>query len=399
MIEPRLDEATVRHLFPFHIEIGEGFRIVGCGPSLQRTIGADAAGEPLQQRFRIDRPREIDSLEEARAIIGRPVYLTYRANTALGFKGEFIPLAGNDRLLLICSPLVRDAGAVAELGLTFSEFAPHDVAADFIMMMEAQSALTEDLEDMTRRLTAARDEALRASRAKSAFLAGASHELRTPLNAIIGFSELMSLRIGLMENRKIAEYAGNVLQSGHHLLSIIDDILDLSKLEAGKAELLEEDTDLVGILASCVDHIAMQADEKQVRLVRQWPELAVLRCDERLVRQVVFNLLSNALKFTHPGGQIDVALTVGPNGADLSIADNGIGIAKRDMARLFVPFSQADHTITRRFGGTGLGLSISREIAELHGGRLNLESQEGIGTTAILHLPRHRIVSAAAEAC
>jgi signal transduction histidine kinase len=231
-----------------------------------------------------------------------------------------------------------------------------------------------------------------ASRAKSQFLANMSHELRTPLNAIIGFSEVLMSETPLAAERR-TEYARSVRDSGVHLLRIINDILDLSKIEAGKLELLEEEVDLAAILDSCERIIGERVVENGLRLVRHLPEeLPRLRGDERKLKQILLNLLSNSVKFTPPGGEVRVVVGRDPSGIAIAVEDTGIGIAEADIATALAPFMQVDRSLSRRFEGTGLGLSLTRSLAELHGGSLELRSIPGAGTTVTIRLPAERIV-------
>jgi signal transduction histidine kinase len=240
----------------------------------------------------------------------------------------------------------------------------------------------------------AKEEAETASRSKTAFLANMSHELRTPLNAIIGFSEIIEGQVlGPIEVPHYVQYARNILDAGRHLLELINEILDMSRIEAGAATLRETEVDVKGIVESVVRLMGEGATAARLRMTTQIADdLPWLIADERHVRQVLFNLLSNAVKFTPAGGSI--ALTAGlteQGDLSLSVADTGVGIADEDIPKVLRPFGQAENSLARRYEGVGLGLSIAKSLVELHGGRLSLESTVGVGTVVTAIFPADRV--------
>jgi PAS domain S-box-containing protein len=239
-----------------------------------------------------------------------------------------------------------------------------------------------------KRLISAMKEARAASAAKSEFLATISHELRTPLNAIIGFTQclLMEMDGPINDNQKTS--LKKVEKSAFHLLSLINDILDLAKVEANKMELEISTADIVEVLTSCIEEMQPLAKQKNLPIkVNINKSHFYLEVDRLRIRQVMLNLLSNAIKFTEKG-YIEVQLTTEEHGAEIRVKDTGIGLTSEEMQKVFKPFSQADSSITRKYGGTGLGLAISKKIVDLHGGTIQAESEKGVGSTFIVFLPR-----------
>ena len=253
------------------------------------------------------------------------------------------------------------------------------------------------LAEMTEDLAEARDRAMAASRVKSDFLAQMSHELRTPLNAIIGFSEMMKERIfGPLGDSHYEDYAEHIHTSGAHLLALINDVLDLSKVEAGKLEMHEEAVDIEAVVATSLQTVAEPAAAGKVALSAELAkDLPLVRADERMVTQILLNLLSNAVKFTAEGGRVTVRAGLDGNGGmALVVADTGIGIRKEDIATVLTPFDQIDSSLGRKRKGVGLGLPLAKALAEMHGGKLALDSEAGIGTTITVRFPAERVVVA-----
>lgn len=228
-----------------------------------------------------------------------------------------------------------------------------------------------------------------ASRAKSEFLTTMSHELRTPLNSILGFSELLKQKMAGELSEKQWHYVENILESGKHLLNLVNDILDLSRIEAGKIELAVEKISLPSTIEETVILIKERAAKHNIVLKKEIDsQLEFIEADRQRFKQVLFNLLDNAIKFSNEaGGVVTIAVKKVDNKAEISVSDTGIGIKKEDIGRLFKKFQQLDSGIARKYGGTGLGLSISKQIVELHGGKISAESKYGEGTKFTFTLP------------
>jgi cell cycle sensor histidine kinase DivJ len=253
-------------------------------------------------------------------------------------------------------------------------------------------AVTRDISERKRQeraLIEARDAAEGASRAKTAFLANMSHELRTPLNAIIGFSEVMIQEIfGPVGSPRYRDYARHIHESGGHLLDLINSVLDMSKIEAGKFELHEELFDLSEVAASAIRFVSPAAERGGVALkLAVTPAAQRAFADKRAVKQMLINLIANGVKFTPRGGDVRVAARAAGTGLEIAVADSGAGIAKADLERLGRPFEQVEGAHTRTREGTGLGLALVKSLAAMHGGEMQLASVLGEGTTVTLRLP------------
>jgi signal transduction histidine kinase len=292
---------------------------------------------------------------------------------------------------LLSVPLLREEQIIGSL--SFNRKAPGEFSPDVVDALKtfaAQSALAienarlfREIEDKSRQLEAA-------SQHKSEFLANMSHELRTPLNAIIGFSEVLSERMFGELNEKQEEYLRDIYTSGQHLLSLINDILDLSKIEAGRMELELTSFDVPQAIANAVMLVRERAGRRGIAFHETIDErLGQITGDERKVKQVLLNLLSNAIKFTPEGGRIEVVAVPKDGLVEVSVSDTGVGIAPEDQKAVFEEFRQVG-TAEKKAEGTGLGLTLCRKFIELHGGRIWLQSQVGVGSTFTFTIPVRR---------
>jgi signal transduction histidine kinase len=286
-------------------------------------------------------------------------------------------------------PLLRDGAAIGAITAFRTEVRPFTEAeiallrtfADQAVIAIENARLFHELEARSRQLEVA-------DRHKSEFLASMSHELRTPLNAIIGFSEVLGERMFGDLNDKQAEYVGDIQASGRHLLALINDILDLSKVEAGRMELEPSAFDLPEILASALALVRGRADAHGLALdLTVGPGVGTITADERKVRQILLNLLSNAVKFTPDGGRVALAATARAGTVEITVSDTGVGIAPEDLGAVFEEFRQVGTDRARKQEGTGLGLALARRLVELHGGTIGVTSTPGQGTTFTVTLP------------
>ncbi len=261
-------------------------------------------------------------------------------------------------------------------------------------------ATKRELQTTAENLTKALDAAAAASQAKSQFLATMSHELRTPLNAIIGFSELLKGELfGPIGDARYKGYVNDVHRSGKHLLSLVNDVLDFSKIDAGHLTLQEDQIDIRETLATSLRMVAGQADSNGVTIEQEIAhDLPILRADERRIRQILLNLLSNAVKFTPRGGTVRMIAFVDEREFVVQVADTGIGMAKEDIPRALERFGQLDSDLNRKYEGTGLGLPLTKKLAELHGGRLEIESELCVGTKVTVAFPAERLIEQSAAA-
>jgi two-component system, cell cycle sensor histidine kinase PleC len=307
------------------------------------------------------------------------------------------------------------AATLPNLGMIWAQFLRHNLAFDTIIALLLPAWAIQlhidswrgcrvvtsahrtklEMEGLVAQLAIARDEAAGASRAKSLFLANMSHELRTPLNAIIGFAEIISTNaLGQHAQERYREYMRDILRSGRHLLSLITDVLDIAKIEAGKVELEPKWLDGDSLLCECAGVFSDWTRRSQIALrTSVSPQGLRMFADERGFRQIVLNLLSNAIKATPAGGRVEASIAAVATGVTLRIRDTGRGIPADDLARIFLPFEQVDNHYGRANGGTGLGLTLVRVLSELHGGNCRIESEVGTGTEVTVFFPHAKTAS------
>jgi signal transduction histidine kinase len=311
-----------------------------------------------------------------------PCYYGYVFGTTLPVAAAFFwHDTGPSRLMSVMT-----LGYVALL--LFMARAANRSVAELIELKLEKAALVGDL-------VRAKDVAEQASRVKSHFLANMSHELRTPLNAIIGFSEVIRRQLfGPVGDTRYQDYVGDINRSGQHLLRLVNDILDISKLEAGAMEIADDLVDVAQLLTECVRYVSTQAATIGVAVTVDLPAaLPALRADELRFKQVILNLLTNAVKFSRRGGTVTItAARSADGGLALCVRDSGIGMTEDDIAIALQPFRQVESATTRRQSGTGLGLPLAKSLVERHGGSFRIESERGKGTSVTVSFPPGRVV-------
>ena len=311
------------------------------------------------------------------------------------FLASLLPFTAMAFLRFLLGGSVLDLGAAGFVPLVALQLLTD--GRRMMLRLDEDSRLRFQVEDLARELEETRDDALRkrfeaetANASKTAFLANMSHELRTPLNAILGFSEIIAQEcFGPTGSPRYKEYAGDIHSSGAHLLSLINDLLDVAKIEAGRMEIEPQPLAAKPTLDLALKLIAAKAREKRQRLtIAVDPSAPQLFADERALKQILINLVSNAVKFTPEGGHIEVIGSAARGGGfQISVQDNGPGIPREKIDHIFTPFNQVNNRYDRQAGGTGLGLALIRGLAELHGGRAWLESEPGKGCCAYVVLP------------
>ncbi len=363
-------------------------KLLICNSKFQEISGAsDALLRERPTQFEIDQVRPFITQKRMASDVGEEGAQTFER------------LLADGRWLQVNERKTKDGGLVSigtditlikqhQERLTDSERRLMATINDLSIARKAESERAQEALELNDKYSVEKERAEAANIAKSEFLANMSHELRTPLNAIIGFSDIMkSGMFGPLGSDRYEEYSCDIHQSGNYLLGVINDILDMSKIEAGRYSLDLEPVDLCPLIKEAVRVIAVATSAKNIEVVTRIDEKIAVQADRRAIKQILLNLLSNASKFTNDGGRITVRAKRTGGALALTIEDTGCGIPRSALAKIGQPFEQVQNQLTKSHAGSGLGLAISRSLAELHGGALKIRSREGVGTIVSVRIP------------
>ena len=396
-----IDHEQFRKLFPFYFLLDQDLNVLEIGPALARISREMLPGCPLASHFKLSRVGQNILDEEFLRRQTASLIVFESLTSKLFLRMQVLLMENPKRYLFVGSPWLRSADEMKAYGIVLLDFALHDSTVDLLHMnqttvvslrdaKELNAKLEQRVKDRTLELSLANAELSRVMQSKDDFLSSMSHELRTPLNAILGLSESLCEGVygGLTD--KQSKSINTIAESGHHLLSLINDLLDIAKIGAGKMDLDWTNSHLEDLCKSSMRFISGLASKKKISIsLFTDPIASTIHADQRRLKQILVNLLSNAVKFTQEGGHVSLQTRINPerNAIEISVTDNGIGISNSDIERLFRPFTQLDSKLSRKYAGTGLGLSLVLRLAELHGGSIEVKSELGKGSCFTVSLP------------
>ncbi|MEL0327832.1 MAG: ATP-binding protein [Deltaproteobacteria bacterium] len=384
---------------PFHLLIGEDFRLVRLSHRLERLWPELSANSLLQDVVVIVRPRGVQSIEQLVQLTGMVIHLSVRSHPSLILRGQIIKL--DAQWLFVGTPKISSVKEMTALGLELSDLPLHDSGGDFLMAMEtSQSLLKESMQfaeelqvalekekETQVELRTAKEAAEAANEAKNQIMANTSHELRTPLHGIINLADLIRIGASGPVSPQAVQDLEMIINSASRLNSLVNDILDFSKLQKRQLEIQHKPVDLFQVTENSLALLKPLHREKPIDLQNELTkDLPLVDGDEDRIQQILFNLLGNALKFTE-SGEVRLSAVVQDGWVEVAVADTGIGIPQDKQERIFDAFEQGDASTERTHGGTGLGLSVAKQLIELHGGRIWLESVVGQGSVFRFTLP------------
>lgn len=368
----------LNRLFPFYFVSDEQGKVIESGPSLKKLLSSGS--DQFQDHFSIRKPEGISYSDLIKT--ENEMIILHKRNIDADLMGQILRREDGKTFLFVLSLVVQKVQDVKKLNLTFNDFAIQDQTFDFMMLVQAHRRSLEHADKLNQKLVIANKEAIRASEMKSQFLANMSHELRTPMNGVIGLASVLQ-EMDLGESQ--IALVENIIRSGEHMVSLVNDILDLSKIEAGHIELDQSEFDLREVLQNVKETLSTIATKKGLDFqVSVDCEMASVVGDPIRLRQIFFNLAGNAIKFTDSGSvHLRVTAQADPNGKVLvegHIRDTGIGMDETTLKQIFSPFIQGDSSMTKKYEGTGLGLSICKRLVTAMNGNISVNSKLGVGT-------------------
>ena len=384
---------------PFHLLIGEDFRLVQLSRLLKRLWPELSENSFLQDVIAIVRPSGVQSIEQLVQLTGMVIHLSVRSHPSLILRGQIVPL--DSHWLFVGTPKISSLKEMTTLGLELSDLPLHDSGGDFLMAMEtSQSLLKESVQfaeelqvalekekETQVQLRKAKEAAEAANEAKNQIMANTSHELRTPLHGIINLADLIRIGASGPVSPQAVQDLEMIINSASRLNSLVNDILDFSKLQKQQLEIQHKPVDLFQVAENSLALLKPLHREKPIDLQNELTkDLPLVDGDEDRIQQILLNLLGNALKFTE-SGEVRLSAVIQDGWIELAVADTGIGIPQDKQERIFDAFEQGDASTERTHGGTGLGLSVAKQLVELHGGRIWLESVVGQGSVFRFTLP------------